>query len=133
MEAPAATWKEAASSSQRSRTGRPPRARHKKAAQETAQFFNAAFEQAEKTFPDLWEHLTEHGRHALVRELVDAFFSHEPEPPVAIQEVIDAWYRTLTLRRSPGYDDAVARRGKTPEELGERTYTLDELRDRLSG
>lgn len=87
---------------------------------------------AAEDYPELWEALTDAGKEAFAREVTEAFLKAAPEDQTpAISEVIQAWLRTLLLRETPGYAEAMERVGKTPEELGERVYTLEELRERL--
>ncbi len=94
-------------------------------------------EMAAQDFPELWAALTEAGREAFTREVEAAYVSAagiEDRPP-AIASVIEAWLRTLRLRETPGYDDAVERArehvNQAPGEFGEKVYTLEEIRDHL--
>jgi len=89
---------------------------------------------AAEQFPDVWEELTEFGRQEFVGELVDAFVGAAPEDRnMAMGEVVEAWVRTWLIRQAPGYPEARERAERTAasEDLGEKTYTLDELRARI--
>ena len=44
--------------------------------------------------PDLWAHLTPDGQEKLIGEILDAYAEKRP-----VKTVLDAWYRTLTLRQ----------------------------------
>jgi len=107
----------------------PRRASSKDVARQVDRFFDRAFELAAETFTDLWPELTEYGRHSFVQELVDARATSESG---AIEDVVDSWYRTLELRRSPGYEEALADAGKSPIEVEERVHTIEELRGILN-
>ncbi len=89
------------------------------------QLLDQAFKLAEENFGDLWAELSEQGRRHFVQELFDARFADDHL--AALSDVIDAWYRTLELRRSPGYNEAMADTGKTPIELEESIHTIEEL------
>jgi hypothetical protein len=114
------------------RAGVPPkRTPPKDVARQADRFFDFAFDLAKEHFDDLWDELSERGRQSFVQELVDARFDTDRED--AIQDVIEAWYRTLELRRSPGYEEALADAGKSPIELEETVHTIEELRGILKG
>lgn len=83
-------------------------------------------------YPELWAALNEVGRSAFASEVADAYTTAAPEDQqFAIAEVLEAWLRSWRVRQASGYDEAVARAGKTPEELGEPIYTIDKLKARI--
>jgi hypothetical protein len=84
------------------------------------------FELAKEAFPDLWDELTEAGRRHFFQELLEAGMDTEDRLG-AMEEVIEGWYRTLELRHSPGYEQAMARAGRSPLEVEETVHTIEEL------
>ncbi|MGA7912036.1 MAG: hypothetical protein WCC30_10895 [Candidatus Dormiibacterota bacterium] len=99
------------------------------AARQADRIFDRAFELAKENFDDLWEELTDQGRQNFVQELVDARFAQDHIR--AMSDVIDAWYRTLELRYSQGYSEAMVDAGKSPVEVEEPVHTIEELRGLL--
>jgi hypothetical protein len=82
--------------------------------------------------PEVWGALTDHGRDAFVSELAIAFAAAPPEDRApALASVIEAWYRTWLVRQSPDFEEASLRAGQTADELGEPTYTIDDLKARI--
>jgi hypothetical protein len=77
-----------------------------------------------KSFPDLWAHLTIEGQRMLVGELLEA-----NTRPRTLQAVVEAWYRTLSLRQD---SDRERHSQETARIHLERPITTSEdLRDRL--
>jgi hypothetical protein len=76
----------------------------------------------------MWKALTEHGRDSFARDVLTVLVSDE-----GIEDVIEAWYRTWLLIQDPDFQSTLERIGKTPEELEETVYTLDDLKAMLSG
>jgi hypothetical protein len=84
-----------------------------------------------EAFPELWEQLTPHGRRQLLLELLEAVVKDDGLDETT--QVVEAWYHTMIARQSPTFEQALERSGRTPDELGEKAYTIEELRDILSG
>jgi hypothetical protein len=81
----------------------------------------------------MWDALTEYGQDEFVRELAVAFASAPPEDrAIAMEDVIEGWRRTWLVRQEPGFDEAMKSAGKTPAQLGERVYTIDDLDEFLT-
>jgi hypothetical protein len=83
-----------------------------KVASETADFFEKSYRFAQRTFPDLWSHLTSTGQRDFVTELVRASSAPEPRRHVELERVIEAWHRTMALRHNPDYLESVAQAGQ---------------------
>ena len=111
------------------RGGAPKRTKSKVAARRAGHLFDQAFDLAQENFPDLWEALTEQGRQSFVQEIVDAAFSDDRER--AIEDIIEAWYRTYELRSGFGYEEAMTAAGKSPLELEETVHTIEDLKSLL--
>jgi hypothetical protein len=104
---------------------------HNEAARRADRFFDHGLELAAEAFPDLWEELTESGRRHFVQEIVEAGLGPTEDRLAAIGEVIEAWYRTLELRDSPGCEEAMSSAGRSPIEVEESVHTIEELRGLL--
>lgn len=94
-------------------------------------------ENAANDFPELWEALTDAGKETFAREVADAYVTAQgPEDRApAMARVLEAWLRTLQMRQTPGYAEAVERAhahvAEPPGESGETVYSLEEVRDLL--
>ncbi len=99
-----------------------------KAAQRAARIPERFREFASKTIseaaPDLWSRLTSVGQDMLVDEVLHAYFEKKPA-----KAVLQAWYRTLTLRqdtnREKHHEEAKSTRSQKP------VTSSEELRERL--
>src|ERR1700675_4439223 len=58
-------------------------------------------ERAAQLHAELLSHLTPLGRESFLGELVEATRSDRPD--LAVERVVEAWYRTLELRQSAAY------------------------------
>jgi hypothetical protein len=81
-------------------------------------------ERAAQLHAELLSHLTDRGRETFLDELAEATKSDRPD--LAIERVVEAWYRTLELRQSAAYMRTRKNAGDVPpqgalisdEELG---------------
>ena len=83
-----------------------------------------ADEMVAKSFPDLWAHLTIEGQRMLVDELLEA-----DAHPNSLQAVVEAWYRTLSLRQDPDREKHTQEAGRVRTERP--VTSSEELRTRL--
>src|SRR5207248_2958749 len=99
-----------------------------KAARRAARIPERFHEFASKTIseaaPDLWSRLTPAGQDMLVDDVLQAFFEKRPA-----KAVLQAWYRTLSLRQDPKrerhHQEAKSIRSEKP------VTSSEELRKRL--
>lgn len=104
-----------------------PRHSRRPGSEEPADAHEAIERLCEDLYPELWANLTPHGRETFVDEMVGAFESGSSPSDVA-----EGWERTLAFRQQPDYDAAMEQAGRSPTDLGERTYTSEEIRARLT-
>jgi hypothetical protein len=73
--------------------------------------------------------LTDEGRMQFVGELLEAIAAAQQTDDLRpVVDVIDAWYRTLTVRAHPRYEEVVDRVTTQPPK---EHATLDDVRSRL--
>lgn len=65
-----------------------------KAGERATQISQHIREVVAEAVPDLWAHLTPDGQEMLIGEILDAHAEKRP-----VETVLDAWYRTLSLRQ----------------------------------
>lgn len=82
-------------------------------------------------FRVLTEALTEQGRLNLTLELIDAIERAQARNDLRpVRDTIEAWYRTLLIRQTPGYETNLAWARKSEERSGAPVEeVLDSLRD----
>jgi hypothetical protein len=75
-------------------------------------------------------HLTDAGRRHFIEDIVGALVTaQEGDDLRPVNDVIQAWYRTMQVRQSPGYEDAVKRSSQAPINCG---LTVEDVRARLA-
>lgn len=95
-----------------------------KAGERAAQISQHIREIVAQAVPDLWAHLTPDGQDMLLGEILDAHAEKRP-----IQTVLDAWYRTLTLRQDA--DRETHHRNADSVHSEEPITTSEDLKHRL--
>lgn len=83
-----------------------------------------------EAFATLSPHLTAKGQQQFTREIVAALRDASKQNNLApVQDVIEAWYRTLVVMSAPGHEEEMARGEGDPDPAN--AESLDDLRKRL--